>query len=154
MTSSTPRKRPDAMREHRYEVRRQILLPFALVGGVVLTVLVITLLLPQRAQVSLIADLLLTLLVLCPIVLCLFPLMVALWVAVFGLNHVHRGIASGMQRIEDITLSLVERSTAFSQMVEQRFAVLGQYLARFSRVLKVFDPPEEDSEDGVAHDRD
>jgi hypothetical protein len=143
----TTQQRP-SQREHRRETLRFIILPFA--GGVVLLLagLTLVLLLPQRAQVSIIADWMSTVLILCPLTLCLFPLTAGLWIAVAGMNRLHAAAAKPLYRAEDLSRTLVERTAQTATIVNQQTINTSTRLAFINRLLSVFDPPSDDAQKG------
>src|SRR5262249_33995513 len=92
--------------KHNRETLLSIILPMLGVGAVVLVGLIIVLLLPERLQVSLIADWLLSVLFLCPVVLCLFPLCIGLIAAIVGMNKAHDAMAKPLQRVQTLSALL------------------------------------------------
>ena len=96
MASSSDSRHPASEDTHRRETIRYILLPMVGLSVLVLAGAVISLLLPGRLQVSLIADWLLTILFLCPLALCLFPVCILMVAAIVGMNKAHSAIANPM----------------------------------------------------------
>lgn len=126
---------------HRRETLRYIVLPMI---GMVLLVLIggmISLLLPQRLQVSIIADWLLTVMFLCPLVLCLFPICILMVGAVVGLNKAHDATAKPLRRIESFSAALNERVSKTADTVNQKTVDVSAKWAYVDRLLSVFDPP-------------
>lgn len=143
----TTERRP-SQREHRRETLRFITLPFA--GAVVLLLagLALVLALPQRAQVSIIADWMSTVLILCPLTLCLFPLTAGLWIAVAGMNRLHAAAAKPLDRAEDLSRALAEHAAQTAEAVSQRVISGSARLAFITRLLSIFDSLSDDAQKG------
>jgi hypothetical protein len=134
--------RPSTAEEvHRRETLRYIVLPMVGVGLIVLAGAVISLLLPQRLQVSIIADWLLTILFLCPLALCLFPFCILMVAAVFGLNKAHDALVSPLRRVESLSETLRDRVSKTTDIVNQKTVDASAKWAFVDRLLSVFDPP-------------
>ncbi len=136
--------RPDSTRIHRRAVRRGIYLPF--IGGLLLiVVLVVVAAVEGQTPTSAISTTLLTVLVLCPLAICLLPIYLLLVMAVAGMNRAHTAIANPLQRLETLSLTLRDRTTSASDRLARasinfstRFALLDKL------VFSVFDRPQED----------
>ena len=137
MRLSQPRPlRPDSKAQHRRETRRQILLPL-LAGTLLIVVLVgVVLILPRRAQVSIISDFLLTILMLCPAAVCLLPVTIGLLVAAFGAGRLHDSAAPPLRGLQARTAAISDRADALANAVNQRVVAYG---GRLGAVLRVFD---------------
>jgi hypothetical protein len=103
-------------RVHRKETWLHIILPVAGGGAITVGLVILTLLLPLHAQVSLVANLLL-LLVLCPLATCLFPLYIVMMVIAFGMNRVHDGAARPLRRVGDLSRDLADRTISLSESI-------------------------------------
>lgn len=136
-----PDRQKIAEQMHRRETRLYIILP--LVAGIVLVLAggVIAMLLPQRLQVSIIADLMLTIMLLCPSVLCLFAVVVALVAAAAGMNKLHGGAGKAFGRAEGLTARVLEGTNRASETVNQKTINLSVRLAFIEHLLGVFDRP-------------
>lgn len=126
---------------HRRETLRYIVLPMVGVGLLVVAGAVISLLLPQRLQVSIIADWLLTILFLCPLALCLFPLCIVMVAAIFGMNKAHDALVSPLRRVGSLTETLKDRVSKTADTVNQKTVDASAKWAFVDRLLSVFDPP-------------
>jgi hypothetical protein len=127
---------------HRRETIRYILLPMA---GLVILILVgatISLLLPGRLQVSLIADWLLTILFLCPLALCLFPICILMVAAIVGMNKAHTSITNPLRRLESLSQTIKDRVSKTADTVNHKTVDVSAKWAFFDRLLSVFDPPQ------------
>lgn len=127
--------------KHRDDTRRYILLPMLGGGLLIIAGLVAVALLPQRLQVSQVSDLLLTLFVLCPLVLCLLPIYLGLVAAVFGLNKVHGMASAPLTMLERLTSGLAESTLRAANSLAQRGISLSTRLAYLERLLGVFNRP-------------
>lgn len=130
-----------AEQTHRRETRMGIILPFAVGIVVVLAGGVIAMLLPQRSQVSIIADLMVTILLLCPSVLCLFAVGIGLVAAAAGMNKVHNGAGKALGRAEGLTARVLTRTERVTESVNQRTINLSVKLAFLEKLLGFFDRP-------------
>jgi hypothetical protein len=129
--------------QHRRETRRQIWLPI----GVVLLVLLVCLgfvMSPafppvRRDGVSLVADWMLTILVLCPAVICLFALAVGGIVSVVLMNRLHDMAATPLRRAELLTETLKARVESTGEAMSRKSIDLSARWAYFDRLLSIFD---------------
>lgn len=136
-----PDRQVVAEQTHRRETRMAIILPFAIGIVVVLAGGVIAMLLPQRGQVSIIADLMVTILLLCPSVLCLFAVAIGLVAAAAGMNKVHNGAGKALGRAEGLTARVLNRTERLTESVNQRTINLSVKLAFLEKLLGFFDRP-------------
>ena len=94
---------------HRRAVRREIILPF--VGGLLLIiVLVVIAAVEGETPTSGVANTMLTVLILCPMALCLLPIYLLLVVAVVGMNRAHDCSPSRCADSKTLSLTLRERT--------------------------------------------
>lgn len=134
-------ERPALMR-HRREVRWQIILPASLFLLLVVIGLVVVLLLPMRAQVGLVADLLALVLLICPAtLLCALPLAIVLGVAAWGMNSAHRGLLKPLGSLEQASERLAGRADAISDAVNARAISASARLGPLYKLLGYFEQP-------------
>ncbi len=158
--SSIKKRKDDGATLHRREMRLQIILPM-LAGVLLLAVMVSSaLLLPKGLQVSLIADLLLTIFVLCPTALCcLLPVALFVVMAV-GMNKAHGKLAETLERVEGQARTATDKAAQAMDSVNQRAADASAQFASLSTMVDVFDdrPQSADTEiqegDGEKNDPD
>ena len=120
----------ETIREHRRQTRWAIYLPFA--GGLVLLLILMIVAANQGgARIGVISDFFLTLFILCPLVLCMFPIYLLMVLMVVGMGRAHDKTAQGLTRIEDVTVklrdrtySLTDRAARASINVNSRFAFI------------------------------
>jgi hypothetical protein len=141
--AASPKRPSQAL--HRRETLIYVLLPVAGGGLVLLAALAVTLfgVLPRRPQVSILADWLLTVLVLCPAVLCLLPVCILLMTMVFGLNRLHGKTEGLMGKAEDMSASLANKAINASETVSRKSIGLTAKLAFFDPLWRVFDRKED-----------
>jgi hypothetical protein len=131
---------------------RQIGLPMFGVGLVVLAAIIIVLVLPRRSQVSIIADWLLTLMLLLPTVLCLFGMFIGLVALIAALNRLHHATAKPLGRVNALSRTLADRAAQTADSVNQRAIGLGARFAFVDRLLSTFDAPSTEMKDEEPHD--
>lgn len=132
---------------HRRETRRYILLPFAAALLLVVACVVVVLLFRRGVQVSLVADLMVLVLMLCPAVICLLPVTLLMVMAVFGMNQAHDALAKPLKRVEDVTVMMAERTAASANVVNQKTIDTSARLGFVLRVLNVFEPTRKGTDD-------
>ncbi|MCB9452092.1 MAG: hypothetical protein H6672_11680 [Anaerolineaceae bacterium] len=150
MAAAEQSQPPASTARHRRETWLGIYLPaglFALLmaGGVLLVVVVFAA--PEkRWGLSLIADLLLTVLILCPSMLCLGVIAVGLAVASIKIGVLHNALARPLRRAQ-------QASAKVSQRAENATGTLSEYATAFSarmvflsKLMNVFDQPEDEAE--------
>ncbi len=102
MTTERQTERPDTLKLHRRATRRLIICHSS--GGLLLIVALTAItVLAGRSPTRAVADTLLTVLMLCPLALCLLPLYLLLVVAVAGMSHAHDLIAKPLRQLELLT---------------------------------------------------
>src|SRR3982751_4009599 len=95
--------RLESKKLHRRAVRLEILLPFA--GGLLLIILLVVIAaIAGKTPTSGVANTMLTVLMLCPMALCLLPVYLLLVVAVFGMNRVYNLIAKPLRQLQELSL--------------------------------------------------
>ncbi|MEO8612642.1 MAG: hypothetical protein ABI690_32410 [Chloroflexota bacterium] len=126
---------------HNFETVRWIVLPMIGVAALVLIGTIIVLLLPERLQVSTISDWLLSVLFLCPMVVCLFPICLLLILAIVGINRAHQAVSKPLQRVETLSATIRDRTVQTADMVNRQTVNASVKFAFIDRLLAVFDPP-------------
>lgn len=94
-------------RIHRREVRRMLMLPFF---GALLLLIVLVIIAAQTVRPGVIADILLTLLILCPLAICLLPLYLGAFLLMGGVGRLHNGLVSPFKRLRGLTAAARERA--------------------------------------------
>ena len=137
----------NSQRIHRRAVRREIILPFA--GGIVLVVaLVVIAAFKGETPTSGVSTTLLTVLMLCPMALCLLPIYLVLVMAVAGMNRAHDGITRPLKRAESASLAMRERAVSLSDRAARVSINLNARFAPLDRLLfSMFDRPAKNEDD-------
>lgn len=148
-SAATTPPRLTALQKSRTESRRTIWRWMLLAGLVITAAMIVVMLLREAEQVSLIADFMLIVMVLCPMLLCLGPLAVGLWVAVFAMSRVDNLLGGQIDRLEGITQSLSERTAKASEALSKRSI---SFSAQFAILDRLFNPV--DKSDNAKSDRD
>ncbi len=144
---ASPLDAPAPVREsgtvvHRRETRLQIALPF--IGAVLivlgLTILPILINDPQyRLRVSFVGDLLMTLFVLCPAVVCMAVVYFVVVLGIFGMMVLHRMAGTPLERLERMSERLAVEIDGVSRRLSNAAISFGATLAPLSRILSIFD---------------
>ncbi len=117
------------------------MLPFGL-GIVLVVALVVIAAIEGQTPTSGVANTMLTVLILCPMALCLLPIYLLLVMAVVGMSHAHDGIAQPLRRLENLTLTLRERTLSASDRLARESINLNARFAPLDRLLfSRFDRP-------------
>jgi hypothetical protein len=132
---------------HRRETIRYVILPFALVLLVVIVCLVGVFLLPLRAQVSVVSDVMLTVLMLCPAVVCMLPLAILMVSGVFAMNRAHDAAANPLRRLQAMSARLAARAESTGDTVNQQTIGLSSRLGGLYRFTAVLESDEGDDDD-------
>lgn len=143
--STTPQHK-DGRTLHQRETRWQIILPF--IGGVLVVAAVFGSMAfmndPFAMQrVSVVANCLVSALILCPMVICMFPVYLLMVVMIYGLNKLHHGTEAPLQRLENMTENLAQRVTTVTQNVNQRVVNANVRLAPLMQWLSIFNSQED-----------
>ncbi len=136
------------------QTRRRVILPFGVVLALVIAIAGLVMSLRQPIQVALMADAMLTVLVLLPAVLCMMPL-VALSVALVALfSRWHLRTRSPLRRLEVGTAALEAKADGWLRAVDGRVLEQAVRIAPLRQLLRVFDSPPEWPQDGGENERD
>ncbi len=132
----------DALKQHRRDTQLQIILPLAGGGLLLLIALVIAMLLPHFKQVAAVSDFLMTLLLLCPMAICLLPLALILTVAALYMNRVHDGTAGALGRLVMLSEKVSTRFDSAADTVAHKAIDVSVKLAPVEKQLfGAFDRP-------------
>ncbi len=137
---------------HRRQTVLQLVLPMLLVVLLVVACVVLVLLFPRRLQVGIVADIMVTTFMLCPAVICMFPLALGMLIAVFGMNRVHDGLARPVRRVADFSHTLSERTISTTDMINQKTIDLSARLGGVYKLLSVLESEEYKSDGSDSED--
>lgn len=136
-------------REERRSVWLSVLLPFLLALVIVIAIVGTILSLRSPVQVAVLANSMLTLLVLLPLVLCMFPLVILSLALVALLNRWRPKSRSPLRRLEAWTAMMEHNVEGWLENVDERVLNWAVRLAPLRELLTTFDPPAvESSEEG------
>lgn len=133
---TTPPSQPQPLpseRIHRRETLWQIVLPVA--GGTVLfallfaAVFLIPQLLPYPEQVSMVADVLVILFMLTPVLICLLPVYLLFVIMASGMGAFHKGTAQQLRRLHLLSQTITDKTITTTELVNQQTANLRVKLA-------------------------
>ncbi|MCU0511768.1 MAG: hypothetical protein MUE40_04265 [Anaerolineae bacterium] len=130
---------------HRRETRRQIWLPAGAALLLVLLLGTVPALLSDplaRLRVAVIADVLFTVMILCPAVLCLFLLYVLVVAAIYGMWLLQRLAGTPLQRLEKATATLAQRVAGWTGRINQQVIGLNERFAALTWLFNLFDARE------------
>ncbi len=155
--SSTKKQREDGATLHRREMRRQIILP--MLAGVLLLAIIVSsaMLLPEGLQVSLIADWMLIIFVLCPTALCLLPIALLFVVMAAGMNKAHGKLAGTLERVEEMSNTATDKAAQAMDSVNQTVADTSARFTSFNSMIDTFDRPQSadtETQEGDENDSD
>lgn len=152
MRARQTQSKPASAAHHARQTQRQIILP--VLGGVVLIALLvgIVLWLPQRLQVGIVSDFMLTVFMLCPAVICMLPLTILLLVAAFGAGRLHDRAVPPLRGLQARSGKLAGLADSAATTVNQRTIVYGARLGAALRVLDIFEYPQPTATDGEGKD--
>jgi hypothetical protein len=134
---------------HRQQTRWEIILPLAAallliiicVGFVASRAFVPTL--NESNRISLLADWMFMVFMLCPAVICLFPLALLGIIAIFGMNKAHGALMGLLVKVEDASRLLESKTTAVTDQVNQRTIAVSSRFGLVYKLLGVFERPSE-----------
>lgn len=132
---------------HRRETLRLVMLPMILVLIAVIACLVGVLLLPRRAQVSVVSDVMFTVLMLCPAVLCVLPITILTISAIFAMNRAHDAASGPLRRLEDMSARLAERAESSTDALNRQTIGISARLGFLYRLMSNLESDEDNISD-------
>lgn len=141
---SVEQRRQRLQRDQRRRMWLNVLLPFIFVLAVCIAILGVSLSLRSPAQVALVADSLLTALVLIPMVLCLFPVVILCLALVAMASRWHARSRSPLGRLEMWTAALAHNVDGWLGQVDGRVLNWAVRLAPVRQLLAIFEEPAEE----------
>jgi len=137
-----PTRERESDRIYRREVRRQIILPIGLGFLFTAGLVALVLLLPLRGQVSIVSDVMLTWVVLCPLAICMFLPALLMALTIYGMGSLNRAAAKPLHRLHDFSETTANKAAAATDEVNQRTLRASARLGWLYRATGVFDRPE------------
>ena len=127
----------DRLRQRR--IRRGVVLPFTVALVVVMGFGAAAFALPSPVQVAALSDAALTLLLLCPMVVCLFPLVVGAMTLVVMMARWNRKAASPLRRLESWAEALERNADGWLGGIDRRVLEWAVAFAPIRQLLRTFD---------------
>jgi len=131
---------------HRRETRRHIWLPF-LVVCLALLGLFLLVALPSdpswRTRVSFIADFMSSILIVCPAIICSFLFYLLIVVGIYGMNRLHSGARSPLEKVENITANIATRVDQTTEKLNEKVVDANSRIASLTHFMSVFDQPDD-----------
>lgn len=131
----------ESVKQHRKAVRRQIYGPMLLVIIVLLAVMLATLLPLKWSQIGIVSNVLVMCMALCPMVLCLFLVYVALVFAVVGMGKTHGASSRQLRRVQQMTRKMSARMASLGERLGKMSIGFSARLAFLDRLFSIFDRP-------------
>ena len=133
----------------RNRARRAVFLPFGLMLMFLAVIVGAALSLPTAAQVAVLSDAMLTLLVLCPMVICMFPLVILMLTLAVAAGRLQRISKSPLRRLESWTAAVENHADKWLGRIDERALRWAVSFAPFRRLLGMFDaPPYQNQDEG------
>jgi hypothetical protein len=133
---------------HRRDTLRQLILPMALLVMVITAALVAVALLPRGVQIAVISDLMLVVLILCPMAVCLLPVTLLMVVAIVGLNRAHHMAARPLRKVEGYSIQMEERTRVAADRINRKAIDVSTRLGFLHRWLGTFEDTANEKENG------
>lgn len=133
LTAASEKRSQAARVQHRHEVRQRLILPLAIVGGVMVVLLIALVLLFSGHQIGIIASFAVVILVVPLIIIGLIPYALLL-VAVAGMGRVYRMTDKGLAHGQRLSRAVHMQTTNVSKAVTRPFIIAQKRLAWLDRV--------------------
>ncbi|GEM_PF-952717 len=139
-------------KQQRQLTRHYVLFPFIILLLLMVVILATMLSLRTPIQVAIVSDFLLTLFVLCPLVICLFPLVVLMLFLIGLMNRLHSGTKSPLRRIEQWTYKMEKRVESWTGLADSQVLNWAVRFAPIQSILTIFDQPKSQDKEGGTPD--
>lgn len=146
-TPESPPRRPDSKMAHRRETWLQIYLWMGVGVAIIAVCLGLAMILPQPIQVETVSNFMVTVLVLCPMAICVFPLYIVMVLLVMGMGKLHGKTAHWMGTAERLSQTMSERVAENGLHISERVINLSARFAVIEQLLfGAFDRPTADEQ--------
>lgn len=142
----TPPERQSYDREHRRETFLYLIVPLMVAVVTVLAALVVVFLLQRQMQVSIIADWMMTVFILCPAVVCGFVMCVLLITLVILMRRAQAAVLRPVRWADEKTQQAAEHAEDVSEIITQQIIKLASKFTFLDRLLSLFDEPTDEVE--------
>jgi membrane protein implicated in regulation of membrane protease activity len=144
--------RQEFERQHRRETFLYLTLPLLFTVGLVVGGAGIVLLLQRRVQVAIIADWMVTALICCPAILCLYVIAIVTMVAAVLVGRTVQSTERPLGRLVDQSDQMAARATQVTDRIREQVVNLMSKFSFLEHYLKVFDPPTDALNSEEPHD--
>ena len=127
---------------HRQSTLRTIIFPFLLAVSVIIAIFAVSALLSDplaRSRVSIIADFMMTTMILCPMVIVLFVVYMLIVVLNYGMVRLHAATGTPLQRLENLTQRMSERAGAVTGKVNEQAVKYRSWFAKVEHFMSAFE---------------
>jgi hypothetical protein len=128
---------------HRRDTWLSIILPMILLALLIAAAVAIVIFVPRdlhESQTSVVSDVMLAVLILCPAVVCMLPVTILALVSVAGLNRAHGAMAKPLRALEAHATTLTVKAHAAADSINRgtidassRFGFIYKYLGIFEQ---------------------
>jgi hypothetical protein len=144
--------RPSGQQIHQRETLLQIILPFSAVLLLIVGIFLLVALQNQpiwRIRAQAIADFMVSMLCLLPLVLCMFPVYALVLLAIFGMNVMHRGTERPLRKLELRASSALVWIETRSNFIREKTVSYSEQIKPIMNTMSVFeqDDPQTGKED-------
>ncbi len=127
--------------QHRQETRWQILLPLLLGLFLIVICTILVILFRKADQVSLVADTMVVVFMLCPMTICLLPITLGLIVGAFAMNKVHDQTRKPLRRLQLLSRQMADQTQKTTDTINQKTINTSARMGALYRLLDVFNRP-------------
>jgi predicted PurR-regulated permease PerM len=149
------RRRQEAKRLHRRDTRWRIMLPLALAFLLIFTLFGLVAFPAEsvwRLRASAISDFLVSLLVLCPLILCLFPVYLLTVLLAWWATRLHRGVQPPLERLQTSLDQAGSQLQRTAEMLSHKTIDWSAKLAPLLSLLSFFDRPNHTPQEQPPHE--
>ena len=132
-------QRDDGARIHRRETMRQLVLPMGLALLFIIAIGAVVVILSDPTRISVVSSWMVLVLFLCPSVLIAAALFVGLTLLVYGINRLHSGAGSALQRAERFVDGAAERVLSISRRLGRSTIRYSESTAPLVERFKVYE---------------
>lgn len=136
---------------HRRDTWLWIILPMFLLVLLIAAAVAVLVIAPrelQAAHTSVVSDLMLSVLILCPAVLCMLPVTILMLASVVGFSRLHGAAASPLRRLEGHSETLNSKANSVADRINRGAINIG---SRFGFIYKHLGTFEQKSDKGEPH---
>lgn len=127
--------------QHRRDTRLWVTLPMALLILLIVAAVAVVIFMPRdlrESQTSIIADVMFSVFMLCPALVCMLPLTILALGAVIGFSRVQGLVARPLRIVQDYSITMTTKTTSAAEVVNRktidtssRFGFIDKHLRTF-----------------------